>query len=370
MTDGINSQAVLAMRGAGYYSERTAGARDVINDAATMVLAALADGPDTPQLRIADFGAADGGTSREMWDRVIGQRRDAGDHRQVEMLYTDLASNDFSTLFRLMQGMQGDPAHAYQSRYSDVFVHGCGTGFHQQLMADNTLNLGFSATAMHYVSVKPLEIPNHVHAACGDAASKAAFAAQAAQDWQKILLARAAELIPGGRFICLNFGIDEAGRYLGHTGGKHMFDHFHKFWLALYQHGTITATEYERATFAQYYRSVEEFCAPFNDPDSAVRKAGLTLKSCHSKLTKCPYEAAFLAADGAMSNQDYADSLIPTMRSWSETVFRTALDQRPAAEADRIIDSFYNAYRDEVAADPAGHAMDYVHIVLDIEKTA
>jgi len=27
---GINTQAVLAMRGAGYYSERTAGARDVI----------------------------------------------------------------------------------------------------------------------------------------------------------------------------------------------------------------------------------------------------------------------------------------------------------------------------------------------------
>ena len=149
-----------------------------------------------------------------------------------------------------------------------------------------------------------------------------------------------------------------------------MFDHFHKFWLALYETGTITANEYERATFAQYYRSIDEFCAPFNDPKSAVRKAGLTLKSYHSKLTKCPYEAAFLAADGKMSNQDYADSLIPTMRSWSETVFRTALDQRPAAEADQIIDNFYNAYRDEVANDPAGHAMDYVHIVLDIEKTA
>ena len=55
--------------------------------------------------------------------------------------------------------------------------------------------------------------------------------------------------------------------------------------------------------------------APFNDPDSAVSKAGLKLKSCHSKLTKCPYEAAFLAAGGVggtMSNIDYANSLIPT----------------------------------------------------------
>ncbi|MEL0099777.1 MAG: SAM-dependent methyltransferase, partial [Opitutae bacterium] len=57
------------------------------------------------------------------------------------------------------------------------------------------------------------------------------------------------------------------------------------------------------------------------------------------------------------------------MRSWSETVFRTALDGRNEADIDRIVDSFYDAYRDDVARNPAGHAMDYVHIVLDIEKT-
>ena len=371
MKKGINTQDVLAMRGSGYYSERTAGARDVINDAGAMVIQALAEIPKTEGLRLADFGAADGGTSREMWKRVIGHCRENGDNRQIEMLYTDLASNDFSTLFRMMQGMQGDRNHAYQNQYDNVFVHGCGTGFHQQLMADRSLNLGFSATAMHYVSEKPMEIPAHVHAACADPASQVAYASQAARDWENILLARAAELIPGGRFICLNFGIDEQGRYLGNTGGKHMFEHFHKFWRALFEDGTITADEFERASFAQYYRRMDEFCAPFGDPSSPVSKAGLRLKSAHSKLTKCPYEAAFLSAGGVggeMSNLDYADSLIPTMRSWSETVFRTALQGREADDCAAIINRFYDAYRDAVAADPSGHAMDYIHIVLDIEK--
>jgi hypothetical protein len=87
--------------------------------------------------------------------------------------------------------------------------------------------------------VKPLEIPKHVHAARADHTSNAAFAEQAALDWQNILLARAAELVPGGRFIALNFGIDEKGRYLGNTGGVHMFDQFHKHWNALYQDNTI-----------------------------------------------------------------------------------------------------------------------------------
>ena len=105
LSQGINTQAVLAMRGAGYYSERTAGARNVINDAGAMVIDALAQASQTKTLRIADYGAADGGTSREMWDMVIGQLRATGDHRQIEMLYTDLASNDFSSLFRMMQGL-------------------------------------------------------------------------------------------------------------------------------------------------------------------------------------------------------------------------------------------------------------------------
>ncbi len=240
-------------------------------------------------------------------------------------------------------------------------------------MADASLNLGFSATAMHYVSVKPMEIPTHVHAVCADPECRAVFANQAAQDWEHILLARAAELMPGGRFICLNFGIDEQGQYLGNTGGQHMFDHFHKHWLALFEDGSITAEEYKRASFSQYYRTMDEFCAPFNDPDSAIRKAGLKLKSCQSKLTKCPYEAAFLAAGGvggSMSNIDYANNLIPTMRSWSETVFRTALEGRAPEDINQIVDQFYDSYRDEVTANPSGHAMDYVHIILDIEKTA
>ena len=71
-----------------------------------------------------------------------------------------------------------------------------------------------------------------------------------------------------------------------------------------------------------------------------------------------------------MSNMAYVNSLIPTMRSWSETVFRTALEGRDETDISQIVDRFYDAYRDDVAANPVGHAMDYIHIILDIEKAA
>ena len=69
-----------------------------------------------------------------------------------------------------------------------------------------------------------------------------------------------------------------------------------------------------------------------------------------------------------MSSREYAETLIPTMRSWSETVFKTALEKRSNNEINQIVDQFYNAYLEEVTENPSGHAMDYIHIVMDIEK--
>jgi len=367
----LNLQGELSMRSGGYYSERTVGARIVIDNAYPMVRSALNDAPSrSDRLRFADFGAADGGTSAGLWAKLIGELRAGGDSRDVEMLYTDLPSNDFSTLFKQMQGIIGDPAKAYQQQHDGVFVHGCGTGFHRQLMGAETLDLGFSATAMHYVSEKPTEIAGHVHMVGADPTERAAFEAQAAKDWEAILLSRAAELVPGGRFICLNFGIDEEGRYLGATGGVNMFDRFAAHWRALVESGDITEDEFRRATFVQHYRTVEEFTAPFKDSNSAVSKAGLILKSAHTTLTRCPFEQDFAESGGAMSARDFAVSYVPTLRSWSETVFKSALSERSETEAQMIVDHFYQAYEDEVAIDPTGHAMDYVHIVLDVEKAA
>ncbi|MCR9256738.1 MAG: class I SAM-dependent methyltransferase [Alphaproteobacteria bacterium] len=366
-----NTQGVLSMRSGGYYSERTAGARIAINNALPMVRAALPPAPGAKEpLRLADYGSADGGTSREMWYRLIEGLRDAGDHREIVLTYTDLPSNDFSTLFRTMQGLQGDPAFAYQKAFDGVSVHGCGTGFHSQLFPKDSLDFGFSATAMHYVSETPCDITNHVHAvgAVGEEAER--FAAQARKDWERILLARAAELKPGGRFLCVNFGIDEEGRYLGNTGGVQMFDMFATLWSEMRDEGRITPEDFDRATFAQYYRTQAEFTAPLLDETSPVSRAGLRLVSAGSRHTRCPYEQAFAEAGGAMSAAEFAANLVPTLRSWSETVFRTALSGRPAEEAQSLVDLFYRRYEDRVAADPAGHAMDYIHIVLEIEKTS
>ena len=70
-----------------------------------------------------------------------------------------------------------------------------------------------------------------------------------------------------------------------------------------------------------------------------------------------------------MSAREFAVSYIPTLRSWSETVFANALDaSRPDDERSALVDLFYQRYEDLVAEKPDGHAMDYVHCYLAIEK--
>ncbi len=363
----LNTQSVLSMKSSGYYSKRTMGAKIAIDSTEKLLNKALDEVPKLPILRIADFGSADGGTSQELWFNLIKNIR-MYDQRQIEILYTDLASNDFSTLFKLMQGMEGNAKFSYQSIFNDVYVHACGTGFHKQLVANESLSLGFSATAMHYVSEKPCEIKDHVHMVGANNTEKQKFKDQALIDWESILINRAKELVSGGRFICLNFGIDEQGRYLGNTGGQNMFDNFTYHWKSLEKEGIITNDEFVSATFTQHYRTVEEFTKPFLDPESKVFKSGLKLKSCETKLTDCPYKIQYQKNKNKMTTREYAENLIPTLRSWSETVFRTALLGRDEKEINKIVNLFYDSYKKEIAINPEGHAMDYIHIIMDIEK--
>ena len=59
---------------------------------------------------------------------------------------------------------------------------------------------------------------------------------------------------------------------------------------------------------------------------------------------------------------------------WQDLSFnpalRTALEGRGEDDVSQTVDRFYDSYRNDVAANPSGHAMDYIHIILDIEKTA
>ncbi len=79
----------IAMKGGGYYSRATAGAKDVIDGATTMVLEAIAamDIPDDGSLfTMVDMGCADGGTSIGMVGTVLREVRQRAPSRPIQMV--------------------------------------------------------------------------------------------------------------------------------------------------------------------------------------------------------------------------------------------------------------------------------------------
>jgi hypothetical protein len=359
----------IAMRGAGYYSANTVGAKTVIDKAGDLVAEAIAAMPvesGSGAFAIADFGAADGGTSLDMMRRAVGLVRARAPARPVTLTYTDLPHNDFSALFRLTQGMLGDTTVSPLAAIPGLYIFASGASFYRQLFPEESLDLGFSATAMHWLSRKPGPIADHVHAVASTPAERRVFARQAEDDWSTILLARGRELKRGGRLVFANFCIVGDGRYLGHTEGVDMFDSFTARWRELRDKGRISEAEFRAATFQQYYRAPEDFAAPLRDPHSPVSRSGLRLERIFTAVTPCPFAARFSETRDA---SDFAKSYVPTLRSWSETVFSGALDaSRPDAERRAIVDEFYASYEADVARCPDGHRMDYVHCFMVIVK--
>ncbi|MCY4311686.1 MAG: hypothetical protein OXC54_10335, partial [Rhodospirillaceae bacterium] len=357
----------VAMKGAGYYSRATTGAKDVIDNATPMVLDAAAALPipsDGRPVTVADIGCADGGTSLAMIARVLRTLRERAPGVPIQMVYTDLPRNDFSQVFQHIHGLT-DVESALLD-IPDTYFFASGTSFHQNIFPPNSLHLGFSATASHYISEKPCAISDHVHMVGASGDERAAYEAQGARDWETMLLQRSKELVRGGHLALFNFGIDEEGRYLGNTGGVSMFNTFNELWRDLVDRGVITDDEYRETNFAQCYRTVAQFCAPLNDRSNPVYKAGLRLKHVETRVVRCPFERDF--ADHRDPDR-FAVAYIPTLRSWSEHTFVAGLSaDRSPTEKQEIVDRFYDAFEDRVRDNPEGHAMDYVHTYLICEK--
>ena len=362
------AQSTISMWHEGDYSTHTQGAKDAIDNArdlACEAIAAMDVGGSGEPFHIADYGAADGGTSMDLHRATIAALRERAPSRTVCVTYTDLPRNDYSALFTTANG--GRPGvTSYRDEHDDIFVYAAATSFFAPIFPPDTVDFGFSATAMHWLSALPCPVSDHIHMVGAHGEELEALRARARTDWQDILLARASELKPGGRLMTVNLALGDDGRHMGNTGGANMFDVMNRLWRALVDDGTITATEYRRTTIPQFYRSPAEFHAPLLDPDGPVHRAGLRLVHAETRFTRCPYAARF-AEDRDAGR--FAATYVPNTRTWSETVFVNALDaDRPLAQRRAIVDRYFESFADLVRADPGPHAMDYIHQCMVMEK--
>ena len=148
---------------------------------------------------IADYGSSEGHNSLDPLVVAISALRErVGPERAISIVHTDLPDNDFSALFRMLTTdpnsyLRGDPA---------IFTSAVGRSFYEQILPASSVTLAWSSWAIQWLSRVPAAIPDQVQVAYSrDAAVRAAFARQAAEDWGTFLVHRGCELRLGGRLV-------------------------------------------------------------------------------------------------------------------------------------------------------------------------
>ena len=357
----------ITMAGDGVYSLATRGAEDVINKSiplAVGVLNSISISEELTNFTFSDMGTADGGTSLKLVEKLIHSIRKKRPKIDINIVYSDQPKNDFNSLVQTVLGLGYFPS--YIETFGNVYPFFSANSFYKQILPDNSLDFGFSATAMHWLSKKPCDISNHVHMVGADGDEYLIFSEQGKKDWETILFHRARELKTGGKMVFLNFCRDENGKYLGNTKGVNMFGNFAQNWKYFFEQGRINLNEYQRMTLPQYYNTVEEFSAPFQDLKNKVYLEGLRLKQIETHITPCPFAESFMEHKDA---QRFAEEYIPTIRSWNESIFFGALDNdRKQEERNEIIKDYYKMYQEQVQSSPEMHRMDYVHAFIVAEK--
>ena len=357
----------ITMAGGGRYSLATRGAEDVINKSIPLVidvLNAMSITEEMADFTFSDIGTADGGTSLKLVEKLIHSIRKKSPKIDINIVYADQPKNDFNSLVETVLGLGHFPS--YLQNIENVYPLFSANSFYKQILPHNSLDFGFSATAMHWLSKEPCDITNHVHMVGAEGDEYLVFSKQGKNDWETILLQRANELKIGGQLVFLNFCRNEKGNYLGNTKGVNMFGNFSQNWKDFYEQGRINLNEYQRMTLPQYYNTVEEFSIPLQDPNNKVYRAGLRLKQIETHIPPCPFAESFKEHK---DTRRFAEEYIPTIRSWNESIFFGALDNdRKIEERNQIIKDYYQMYNDQVQLSPDLHRMDYVHAFIVAEK--
>jgi len=369
--------------GVGFYTDNTIGCFDVVAEATPTMLDNTMTALETikpSSIVIADYGTADGGTSMILMMKLCETLRSKyGDDMPISVWYEDQACNEWTSLFLRLDGDESagiaEKPPSFIKSFPNTYAYATGVSFYDNCYPAASVHAAVSFTAMHWLTQRPGQMKGAIHHTQAEIseAELSPFEAQAAADWNLILEQRGKELAPGGRMVMVNFTNSPKGEHLGwvtreNGASESMYTTKQRLWKGMADDGVITQAEFENTVINNYYRTEEEFAAPFG-PEGTATKHGLKLVSLETKVVKCPYHTEWVEGKSTRTAEEHAKWFVPTTRTWSNASYTGGLsNSRTPDERNAIVDELFDRYAAEVAKDPSKHAMDYVHCYLVIEK--
>lgn len=323
------------MDGSGFYNEHSAQQEEAAAAGLALITQAAREIPlpDDRPLVIADYGSSEGKNSLPPLRSALDQltSREGGSTLTASVVHTDLPGNDFSSLFDTVANDPGTYARP------GVFTFAAGQSFYEQLFAADTVSLGWSATAVVWLSHTPCPLPDHLFSYAASGHPRQVWREAAANDWETFLRWRATELRSGGEMVVTTL-----------VSGPKYLD-----WMALMEAGAkdtldagaIRQDEYEAMVIPTYVREPDELFGPVGDSD-------LPLTLVDSKVAV----AADPAFDSFQEHGDparYSREAVAAYRAWSEPALMSGLDaNRTPEERSTIADALYEHTRTRLQATP------------------
>lgn len=335
-----------AMVGSGYYNAHSQQ-QDDANAAALPVVAGAAAAASLPPpgqpVVIADYGASQGHNSLAPMRTVIATlRQRLAPDAPISIVHTDLPSNDFSGLFTLL----AESPDSYLRGAAEVYPSAIGRSFYQPLFPLGQVTLGYSAIAVHWLSAAPCPVPNHIWPPRAEGTVRAAFAARARQNWATFLDCRARELRPGGRLVVVGSLADSAGL----SGAEGLLDLANDVLQELVAERTLATATYQQMVLPMYYRTLEEYAAPFNANPGSGPGASLQLVASEPVGLHDVFWARYQQTGDLHA---YAAAYTGFLRAFTEpTLFGSAVPATQPQSSERPADVYYRRVQEHIMAAP------------------
>jgi hypothetical protein len=297
--------------------------------------------PDQRPIVIADYGSSQGKNSLEPMRRAIAAlRKRLPPQRPICVVHVDVAENDFSTLFDVVESAP----ESYLTDDPSVFPSAVGRSFYRQVLPPGHVDLGWSSYAAVWLSRAPIQHLDHIWIQTSSGDVRAAFTRQAAEDWENFLRLRACELRAGGRLVVALPGAPDEGLAPVQRG----MDYINATLAEMVAENAITADERARMALLSYTRRTGEILAPFGRDK---RFEGLVLEQCETFAVP---DRAWAEYEQDRVGEKLAAKHTGFFRATFMPSLASALAPERGAEGRQIfIDRLANALQRSLAKEPA-----------------
>jgi len=333
--------ANMAMEGAGFYNRNSNFQAAGIELALPFLMEAARAVPtdsDNP-LVIADYGSSQGKNSmRPVRLAIEALRSRTAADRAIEVVHTDLPSNDFASLFTTLH----EDGSSYLAGHANVFPSAIGRSYFEPILPAGRVHLGWNSWTLHWMSANPAEVDDHLCAIFSKSeTARAAVQHQQARDWSNFLAARAAEMAPSARLVSLFIG-----RMPELHGWEWVIGTLWPAAVSMEKDGLLSQEELMRFTEPSAGRTTADLEAPFAEGPYH----GLVLERAEVRRAPDPFWDDYLETRDA---QQLGRRWAGTLSAVSSPVAAAAFAARP--NRDALVDELYRRMEAGIAADPQEH---------------